>query len=132
MNILEHMSDFYDRQGKVITLEEYGMLMADFGYKSIGYDLIGDFLVSTAWLGANHNFSDDSDPLIFETMIFESGGPTTAPHPVPHPPTATSSPWQFDNYQTRYATEEEAIVGHAEAIKTVLDKTRVFVNDQQT
>ncbi len=119
------MSEFYDRQGNAITLEEYGTLMADFGYKSVGYDHIGDFLVSTAWLGANHNFSDDSTPLIFETMIFEGSLPA---------PVTTSSPssWQFNNYQTRYATEEEAIVGHAEAIKTVLSETRIFVNDHQT
>lgn len=119
MNILEHMSEFYNRQGEPITLHEYGTLMADLEYKSVGYDHIGDFLISTAWLGANHNFSDHGKHLIFETMIFESGN------------SSETSSWQFDNYQTRYATEEEAVAGHAEAIRTVLCKTRVFVNDHQ-
>lgn len=116
MNILEHMSDFYDRQGKPITLFQFGELHKDTDYLRVGHDQIGDFEVSTAWLGANHNFSQKTTPpLIFETMIFrDSGGPN-----------------DFDNYQERYETEAKAIAGHQKAIQLVLDKTRIFVNDHQ-
>lgn len=49
--------------------------------------------VSTVFLGINHNFgfSDDTRPILFETMIF--GG-------------------RMDDYQHRYCTYEEALAGH--------------------
>jgi hypothetical protein len=31
---------------------------------------IGDYRVSTVFLGIDHNFSDEGEPLLFETMIF--------------------------------------------------------------
>ena len=51
--------------------------------------------ISTVFLGIDHNFGDDSPPLLFETMVF--GG-------------------KFDQEQDRYATYDEALAGH-EAMK---------------
>lgn len=52
--------------------------------------------VSTVFLGIDHNYCLAGPPLLFETMIF--GGP-------------------HDDYQDRYPTREEAIVGHAKALE---------------
>lgn len=63
-----------------------------------------DVRVSTVFLGLDHSFwvrgEDESNkPIVFETMIF--GGP-------------------LDQYQERYATWEEAKIGHDEAVKKAL------------
>ncbi len=51
--------------------------------------------ISTIWLGHDHAYGD-GPPLIFETMIF--GGP-------------------LDEYQQRYSTKNEALIGHEKAVK---------------
>jgi hypothetical protein len=50
-----------------------------------------DVLVSTVFLGLDHNHSNDGPPIVFETLVF--GGPN-------------------DQYMYRYATWDEAIAGH--------------------
>lgn len=113
------MSDFYDRQGKPISLDEFAVLAEDLTYKRIRHDYIGDFMISTAWLGIDHNLASKGPIVIFETMILTTdsykGGIEA-----------------FDYYQERYSTEEEAKAGHEEAIQVVLDRTRVFTNDHST
>lgn len=86
------MGHYYDRDGNPIhDIMEFGRLFSDRNYKSIASDDVEDAQVSTVWLGIDHNFSTDGPPLIFETMIF--GG-------------------DYDEYQWRYATEQEAREGH--------------------
>ena len=51
------------------------------------------FHVSTVWLGLDHSFGADTDPLIFETMVFRPGS------------------WaELD--MDRYTTEKQAKIGH--------------------
>lgn len=59
-------------------------------------DFLGDVRVSTVFLGIDHNFSDDGPPLFWETMIF--GGPN-------------------DQYQDRYSSRADALLGHAKALE---------------
>ncbi len=59
--------------------------------------LPGDVLVSTVFLGIDHNWYDIGPPILFETMIF--GG-------------------KHSDYQKRYTTWDDAEKGHQE----VLDK----------
>jgi len=56
-----------------------------------------NIMVSTTFLGINHNhFSRASDaPILYETMIFGGG---------------------LDNFQWRYSTREEALIGHRKAL----------------
>lgn len=56
--------------------------------------------ISTVFLGLDHNFglSKNSDPVLFETMIF--GG-------------------KHDQQQWRYCTWDEALEGHHQAVKKV-------------
>jgi hypothetical protein len=58
---------------------------------------IGDVHVSTVFLGVNHNFFGHT-PILFETMIF--GG-------------------EHDEYQERYYTLEEAMIGHERAVSLI-------------
>lgn len=48
-------------------------------------------VVSTVFLWLDHSFTPDSEPVLFETMIFW---------------------WHYDNYQKRYCTWEEAEKWH--------------------
>lgn len=57
----------------------------------VGRDHIGEVLVSTVFLGINHNFLGEGRPILFETMVF--GG-------------------EHDQEQERYCTEQEALAGH--------------------
>ena len=66
--------------------------------RSIAKDTINEVLVSTVFLGLNHNFGD-GNPVLWETMIF--GG-------------------EHDQYQERYTTKKEALEGHRKAIEMVM------------
>lgn len=86
------MSDFYDINGKTISMEEWCELFKQPGYKIIEQtEIAPDVLVSTVWLGSNHRFGP-GPPLIFETLVF--GG-------------------DHDGDMDRYSTLPEAIEGHA-------------------
>lgn len=95
------MADFYDRNGKKIKLERWMALYAKDENKVVKQERVGDKIVSTVWLGVDHNFSDEGSPLIFETMIF----PILETGPVPVP-----------EFVRRYAFEDEAVEGHAFAV----------------
>ena len=40
--------------------------------RMIARDTVGDFYVSTVFLGLDHNFAETGTPVLFETMTFES------------------------------------------------------------
>lgn len=88
------MSSYYDRQGKPMTLAEWAK--ASEGERHIGQDRVGDAEVSTVWMGLDHQFVVGGPLLIFETMIF--GG-------------------DYDEFQWRYSTEEEAAAGHLVVVR---------------
>ena len=79
------MSEFHNRDGQPIDMETWAQLFKRDDYKRVASDWIGDAHVSTIWLGM---------PLLgnFETMVF--GG-------------------ALDCEQWRWATEAEAVAGHA-------------------
>lgn len=99
------MSEFYDRQGRPITLREWGKLREDRkgpeARVRVGLDIIGEAEVSTVWLGMDHGWGQ-GPPLIFETMIF--GGP-------------------HDQWQDRYSTEEAATAGHRAVVEALRNGT---------
>lgn len=99
------MSDYYDRDGTPMTLEQWA---ASFeprqDKKRVAEDTVGDYWVSTVWLGLNHQYGD-GPPLIFETMVFaQKDGAITD--------------WG-EQYADRYSTEAAALAGH-EAIVSQL------------
>lgn len=87
------------------------------GNRTVEKTSIGDILVSTVFLGLDHNYSPDPTAILFETMIF--GG-------------------DFDDYQRRYATWEQAEHGHKDAVEMVRQRQYVdkiitnALNDETT
>lgn len=57
-----------------------------------------DYIVSTVFLGLDHNFKDTGDPILFETMVFKNNS-------------------LAELYCDRYSTWKEAEAGHIKACK---------------
>lgn len=92
---------YYNKEGKKITLREWGKLFEDWKYKRIGLDnLPNGYRVSTVWLGLDHSFTG-GEPLIFETMVFNDKLKESAQ----------------DCDMERYSTLEQAIKGHKKMVK---------------
>jgi len=93
------MSECYDRTGKKISMAEWTKLNADKKYVVIKKTYLKNgLMVSTVWLGINHNFNLTGLPIIFETKIF-------------------SNTEKFTDWDTmRSSTEKEAIKNHKEMI----------------
>lgn len=64
-------------------------------------EISDDVSVSTVFLGLDHNFSGEGDPILFETMVF--GG-------------------DRDGETTRYRTWDEAKTGHEEVVSSFTAK----------
>ena len=62
-------------------------------YRRVAEDHIADCHISTVWLGIEHGRDRRGHPLIFETMVFDKKGKSIE--------------------MLRYATEQEALMGHA-------------------
>jgi len=67
--------------------------------RSVALDKFGNATVSTVFLGLDHSFGYGTEPLLYETMIFDHE--------------------EFGGYQVRYTTREETLKGHAEAVELV-------------
>ena len=94
---------FYNRDGSPIGLEEWCRRTVDREYLRIDQTTLPDGKwVSTVWQGLNHRFGE-GPPLIFETMVF------------------TSQEEMETIDQQRYATENEAILGHQEMVAKYLE-----------
>lgn len=92
---------FYDRDGKEITQDAWSILHRQSKYKFIKQTRATDGkFISTVWLGTDHNYLDDGNPIIFETMVFEAGG-------------------GVDLACQRYETEEEALLGHDNLVSLI-------------
>ena len=90
------MSEYYDRQGSPITMNQWAAMFKDWDVKNVAQSDVGvsgdTVHVSTVWLGMNHQWMPDGRPLIFETLV--QGG-------------------SLSQEMDRYATEAEALTGHA-------------------
>lgn len=62
---------YFDRDGNPITPQRYEQLISrGIEYRRVEQTKVGDVVVSTVWLGRDHNFGTAGPPLIFETMVF--------------------------------------------------------------
>ena len=98
LNEDESISPSYD-------FNEWGRFFQDHKRRVIGRTTVGDKTVSTVFLATDHNFSFEGPPILFETMIFrEAAG-------------AGIDKREWDDFQVRYRTIEEARAGHAETVE---------------
>lgn len=85
---------YLDKSGNYISYEEYKNLFIDNNYKTINKTIINNYIISTVWDGACEPYPFNSNPFIFETMVFEN-----------------NNSWQ-EIYCDRYYSEHEAMLGH--------------------
>jgi hypothetical protein len=76
--------------------------------RRVARDEIDGILISTVFLGIDHNF-DDGPPILFETMVFDD-----------------VHKW-LDNEMRRYCTWDEAEQGHRELVEEI--KARLATGD---
>lgn len=97
--LLEAGVTFHDREGRLISFDEWAKLKQDLAYTQIGLDeLTAHTRVSTIWVGVDLRGWAQGTPLIFETMIFSDDD------------TLNLRAW-------RAATEEEAIKYHHDTVE---------------
>jgi hypothetical protein len=70
-------------------------------------EITSEITVSTIFLGVDHRFHGEGPPILFETMVF--GG-------------------EFDEYQYRYASYDDAQTGH----KMMVARTRAAIGQRVT
>lgn len=102
--IITHEYYMLDETGQVIQTDnvlEWGRWFEG-GHRILKQDtLSGGVLVSTVFLGLDHNFMGAGDPVLWETMVFNG---------------------RYDQYQERYSSQEAALRGHAR-IKALAKET---------
>lgn len=89
---------YFNRRGEPIDAAEADRLLLSMKYRLVARDEVGGTVVSTVWLGVNHQHFD-GPPLIFETATFDPEG----------------------DVLDRYSTEAEALVGHATVVRRLQD-----------
>lgn len=103
------MSEWYvldkDNNIKEATIEEW-IEWRDKNNVHVGDTTIGDYRVSTVFLGLDHSF-DGGLPVVFETMVFPTGS------------------WSED-YCERYHTYEEALAGHERVVELYKGKVENY------
>ena len=92
----------YDRAGNPIDRDRFSELIADDAYRQVALDDVGGVRVSTIWLGVDHGYRGEDEPVIFETMVYavDAAGFAT-----------------FGEWQRRYHTESEALAAHTELVR---------------
>ena len=94
-----------NKQAVPCSLEEWGMMTRE--EKIVAKNWFGEIQVSTVFLGVDHShvflLEGGPSPILFETMIF--GG-------------------EWDGYQERFETWEEAVKGHWVACQ-IADKVSI-------
>lgn len=99
------MANFYtlDEKGNPVPeddVQKWGEWhQRNFNNMRVGKTYVRGIRISTVFLSIDHRFLGKGEPLLFETMIFGRG--------------------KFDEMQWRYSTREEAVAGHAAAVKLV-------------
>lgn len=74
--------------------------------QNVAKTTVGEYLVSTVFLGIDHNWSPSGKPILFETMVFVS-------------PKSKRKRNKFSDIQYRYRTWDEAECGHRRVIRLV-------------
>ena len=64
---------YSDRKGRPIDLMDWAQRLEDREYSVVAQHWIRGWMVSTVWLGLDHNFAFGGPPVIFETMVFPPG-----------------------------------------------------------
>lgn len=84
--------------------------------RRIAYDEVGDYYVSTVFLGLDYSFGGDK-PVLFETMVFEKNRSVDSAGEK-----KVKYNKNVDEYSDRYFTKEDALFGHKFILDQLKDK----------
>jgi hypothetical protein len=103
---IEHYILNDDESVTMVSLDEF-LAWMETHERRIAWTVVNDITVSTIFLGLDHGYGRilgyDTPPILFETMIF--GG-------------------ECDEWQERYATKADAIIGHQAAVDRCIAQER--------
>jgi len=91
------------------TLGEWAEFFERRSDRILKQDKVGKLLVSTVFLGLDHNFGNGGKPIVFESMVLG-----------PHTNDDNSVTTSHDYACERYTTYDEALAGHAVLLGRVL------------
>jgi hypothetical protein len=111
---------YFDRQGRPMGMLDWARMMEDRDYSVVAQHWVRGWMVSTVWLGLNHNFTFKGAPVIFETMIFAPKDVTVGREDWEDGPDVAGTMADLDQYQERYPTEEAAQAGHDRALAAMV------------
>ena len=90
---------------KVKTIREWGEWFENTTNRVVGYtEITSEVHVSTVFLGIDHRHISSGPPVLFETMVF--GG-------------------EHNELQQRYVSWDDAVTGHAAAVRKLRSRMRV-------
>lgn len=95
---------YYDLDTKPICVNRWFELSMRGDFR-LAYDVVGDCLVSTIWIGVH---MEDGDPFIFETRVFDPAH-------------------ECSKFYRRYMYKEEALDGHTDILEQIY-KWRNYVD----
>lgn len=114
------MGMYYDRQCRPIEMLDWAAKHEDYDYRTVAQHWVRGWMVSTVWLGLDHNFTRQGPPVIFETMIFAPKDVTISREDWGAGDDAAGTMADLDQYQDRYATEDAAQAGHDRALAAMV------------
>lgn len=112
------VSDYFDRSGSPITLEQYMRLSRDDLYRRVAVTETRHYVISTIWLGLDHGWGMGR-PEFFETMVFARAEWDDYER----------APGLHDIDSRRYSSEAEAHAGHAEMVTLVRATEQELLED---
>jgi hypothetical protein len=113
----------YDRKGRPIDMATWARLVEDRDYSVVAQHWVRGWMVSTVWLGLNHNYTMQGPPVIFETMIFAPKDVTVGRQDEDWEAgedAFTTTARDLNQYQERYPTEDAAQAGHDRALAAMV------------
>lgn len=90
--------------------------------RTIAKDEIAGLLVSTIFLGIDHNWSGVGPPILWETMVF---APLAESEPDPIIGGEVARRFCDDRLQWRYSSADAAIAGHAKIVAELVAHGRL-------
>lgn len=116
MKLFIRKPQYFDRKGQPLELLEWDKLFQDPDYKIVKKEAVGQYFISTVWIGINDDLFSDI-PVIFETIIFVKDDLESDENDT------------ILSYMDRYSTEEEALAGHEKAVK--IAKGEILIDDEE-
>lgn len=90
---------------QIDSIHDWGNFMGNPDKKTVVRDEIKGTIISTVFLGLDHNYSNIGKPILFETMVFGNK--------------------KYEDFQQRYCTRKEALEGHHNILNELFTKEEI-------